>query len=258
MTTSSSTSLLPIATRISSSSLQVVSVHWLRSTIVGWDSFSSCCMIFEKWSREATIRQSLPFFLRPSRDLENSFLTSQSKSFTRCGSLKHWVHKTKWLWICYTSCEVINKWMNGATFYITPYPWKLWIKKWGKMIGCWQSLSSNFIQPVESLEMAISTRSNIYLNSRIFLGCCSMFKCFIFYILLQNENPACLLLQLSWSKNKWTFTSRQSVLGNLVQNLWSCVTPFLDVQENISVFYGFIRITIIHNRFSTNQSGHCV
>ena len=121
MTTSSSTSLLLMATRISSSSLQVVSVHWLRSTIVGWDSFSSCCMIFEKWSREATIRQSWPFFLRPSRDLENSFLTSQSKSFTRCGSLKHWVHKTKWLWICYTSCEVINKWMNGATFYITPY-----------------------------------------------------------------------------------------------------------------------------------------
>ena len=201
MTTSSSTSLLLIFTRISNSSIQVVLVHCLRSSIVGLETFSSCCMIFEKPSREATIRQSLPFFLRSSRDLENSFLISQSKSFTRDGSFEHCIHKTKWLWICCTGCEVINKWMNGATFYITPYPWKLWIKKWGKRIGCWQSLPSNFIQPVESLEIAISTRSNIYLNSRIFLGCCSMFKYFIF-LFFATEWKSCLLVATIFSKQK--------------------------------------------------------
>ena len=113
MTTSSSTSLLLISTRISNSSIQVVSVHCLRSSIVGLGIFSSCCMIFEKLSREATFRQSLPFFLRSSRDLENSFLTSQSKSFTRDGSFEHCIHKTKWLWICCTGCEVSEmKWMG--------------------------------------------------------------------------------------------------------------------------------------------------
>lgn len=116
-----------------------------------------------------------------------------------------------------------------------------------------QSLPSNFIQPVESLEIAISTRSNIYLNSGIFLGCCSTFKYFVFYILLQNENPVCLLLQFSWSKNMWTFTSRWAALGNLVQNLWSCVAPFLRTRKCFSFLWVYWRI--IHNGFSTNQSG---
>ena len=56
----SRTSDLPTRTRISSSSLQVVTVHSLKSSMVGLGFFSSRGIIFVNPSCEATIRQSLP------------------------------------------------------------------------------------------------------------------------------------------------------------------------------------------------------
>ena len=82
---SSRTSDLPTSTRISSSFLQVVSVHSLKSPMVGLGLCSSWGIIFENWSREATVRQSLPSSFWGLRDLENSFCSSQVKSFTRGG-----------------------------------------------------------------------------------------------------------------------------------------------------------------------------
>ena len=84
-TMSSRTSDLLTSTRISSRSLQVVTVHSLNSSMVGLDFCSSRGIILENWSREATIRQSLPDSFWELRDLENSFCCSQVKSFTRCG-----------------------------------------------------------------------------------------------------------------------------------------------------------------------------
>ena len=82
---SSSTSTLPTSTIISNNSLEVVVMHSLRRSIVGFRISSNCGIIRENLSREAIILQSRPDFFGGLSNSDILFWSSQSKSLTKSG-----------------------------------------------------------------------------------------------------------------------------------------------------------------------------
>ena len=101
---SSNTSDRSMSTRMSNNISVVVSVHSLNSSMVGFSIFSSWGIIFEKPSLDATFVQSQPDLLRGSSGFENSFWSSQLKSFTFGGRSKSYAQKRqrskKWRQCC--------------------------------------------------------------------------------------------------------------------------------------------------------------